>query len=236
MPRTARAAPGGYCFHALNRGNRRAIVFHDLDDYAAFLRLIRRASARRPMRLLGYCLMPNHFHLVLWPYHDRDLSTWFAWLLTAHVRAYQKRYRTTGHVWQGRFKAFPIQEDDHLLTVLRYVERNPLRAGLVPRAEDWPWSSLPGRLQPPLWPFIDPGPIALPTAADWAAWVQSPQTEDELARLRLCVGRDRPFGTDAWVERTAPALGLENTLRPRGRPVKQAGQEDNQTEGPTLFR
>jgi len=218
MPRTSRAAAGGYCFHALNRGNRRAQIFHDVDDYAAFVRLIRRASARHPMRLLGYCLMPNHFHLVLWPQGDGDLSNWFAWLLTAHVRAYQKRYRTSGHIYQGRFKAFPIQEDDHLLTVLRYGERNPLRAGLVVQAPDWPWSSLRLRLQPPRWPFLDAGPVPLPAAADWAAWVQSPQTEPELASLRLCLARDRPFGTDPWVESTAKTLGLENSLRPRGRP------------------
>ena len=111
------------------------------------------ASARLPVDLLGYCLMPNHFHLVLRPHHDGDLGRWMQWLLTAHVRRYHRHYVTTGHVWQGRFKAFPVEDDDHLVTVLRYVERNPLRAELVSRAEDWKWSSLPRwqRGDPLLW-------------------------------------------------------------------------------------
>jgi putative transposase len=93
------------------------------------------------MRLLAYCLLPNHFHLALWPYADGDLSAYMAWLLTAHVRRYHQHYHSSGHVWQGRFRAFPIQEDEHLLTVLRYIERNPVRADLLERARQWPWSS-----------------------------------------------------------------------------------------------
>jgi putative transposase len=169
MPRTARASVGGYCYHVLNRGNRRAQVFHDADDYAAFLRLLRRASARVPMRLLAYCLMPNHFHLVLWPPGDADLSAWMGWLLTAHVRRHHRRYRSSGHIWQGRLKAFPISEHEHLLSVLRYVERNPLRANLVERAEDWPWSSLRSWAAPPLVRFLHPGPV--PRGPDWLARV-----------------------------------------------------------------
>jgi putative transposase len=126
----------------LNRGNARAEVFHAPTDYDAFLDAVAEATLRVPMRTLAYCLMPNHFHLVVWPVGDGDLSRWMHWLTTAHVRRYLAHYRHSGHVWQGRFKAFPAQDDGHLLTVLRYVERNPLRANLVARAEDWPWSSL----------------------------------------------------------------------------------------------
>src|SRR5437879_789707 len=91
--------------------------------------------------LLAFCLMPNHFHLALWPRRDGDLSDYMMWLLTAHVRRYHQHYHSSGHVWQGRFRAFPIEEDDHLLTVLRYLERNPLRAGLAASAPGWLWSS-----------------------------------------------------------------------------------------------
>src|SRR5271165_906685 len=101
--------------------------------------------------------MTNHFHLVLWPRADGDLSRWMHWLLTTHVRRYLRHYRHSGHVWQARFKAFPIQQDEHFLTVVRYVERNPLRAGLVERAQDWRWSSLRADTQGP---SIDPGPVA----------------------------------------------------------------------------
>src|SRR5436309_15440529 len=134
MPRTARATPGGYCYHALNRGNRRAEVFHTDDDYDAFVGLLADAVARFPVRLLAFCLMPNHIHLALWPPGDQDLSPYMHWLSTTHAGRYQKRYRTIGHVWQGRFRAFPIQEDDHLVAVMRYIDRNPQRASLGGRS------------------------------------------------------------------------------------------------------
>ena len=96
-------------------------------DYQAFVNLLPEASLRMPMRVLAYCLMPNHFHLVVWPSADGDLSRWMHWLRTAHVRRYQRHYHATGHVWQGRFKTFPIQDDDDLLVVLRYVELGRVR-------------------------------------------------------------------------------------------------------------
>src|SRR5262245_14934615 len=192
MPRPKRLAPGGYCYHVLNRGNARQQVFHKPADYAAFLRLLDEAHERRPMRILSYCLMPNHFHLVLWPRKDGDLSRWMQWLQTTHVRRYHEHYHTTGHVWQGRFKAFPIQEDEHLLTVLRYVERNPLRAGLVSSVDDWPWSSLWMTRQPERPPWYCVGPV--PRARDWLAYVAEPQTDVELVALRRCVHRGCPYG------------------------------------------
>src|SRR5436190_718858 len=144
MPRTGRAAVGGVCYHVLNRGNARRTIFHKPADFDAFVQAARRASDLVPMRVLAWCLMPNHFHLVLWPEADPDLSRWMHRLMNTHVRRYHRHYHGSGHVWRGRFKAFPIEADEHLLTVLRYVERNPLRAGLVERAELWPWSSLHG--------------------------------------------------------------------------------------------
>jgi putative transposase len=221
MPRTARAAVGGYCYHVLNRGNGRATVFHDEDDYAAFTALVRAACARVPMRVLAYCVMPNHFHLVLWPAGDEDLAWWMHWLLTSHVARHRKRYRTSGHIWQGRFKAFPIQEDTHLLIVLRYVERNPLRANLVVRAEMWRWSSLCSYREPGPMPWLHPGPV--PRSADWLEHVNQPQTEAELERLRRSVQRGSPYGAEQWVNDTAARLGLVSTLRPGlgGRPRKQ---------------
>src|SRR5262249_38515122 len=160
-------------------------------------------------RLIGYGLMPNHFHLVLWPIKDGDLNTWMQWLLTAHVHGYRKRYRGSGHVWQGRFKAFPIEQDDHLLCVLRYAERNALRANQVARAEEWEWSSLPAWLKPPEMPWLDPGPVPRPSS--WLEIVHTPHTEAELFALRRSVERGAPFGTAAWVERTAKHLGLESS-------------------------
>ncbi len=160
MPRTARASVGGIWYHALNRGNRREAVFHKPGDYDAFVEAMIDARVRVPVDLLGYCLMPNHFHLVLRPHHDGDLGRWMQWPLTTHARRYHRHYGTSGHVWLGRFKAFPVQDDDHLVTVLRYVERNALRAEVVSRAEDWKWSSLPSweRGDPLLWKWRSANP------------------------------------------------------------------------------
>jgi REP-associated tyrosine transposase len=216
MPRPKRTAPGGYCYHVLNRGNARQEVFHKAADYAAFLRLLDEAQARCPMRVLAYCLLPNHFHLVLWPRKDGDLSRWMQWLQTTQVRRYHEHYHTTGHVWQGRFKAFPIQEDEHLLTVLRYVERNPLRAGLVAAVDGWPWSSLAlfRQAERPAW--YSPGPVS--RGRDWLSYVAQPQTDVELVALRRSVQRGCPYGGERWQASTIAKLGLETTVRPRGRP------------------
>jgi putative transposase len=138
------------------------------------------------------------------------------WLLTTHVRRYHQHYRTSGHVWQGRFKAFPIEKDDHLLTILRYVERNPLRAGMIAAVDGWAWCSLTllhqhGR---PKWYSDGPNP----RGRDWLAHVAQPQTDMELLALRRCVNRGCPYGGEGWQRRTVTALGLQSTLRPRGRP------------------
>lgn len=216
MPRTARASQGGYGYHALNRGNARRTVFHKDGDYSAFLKLLSEAAERTHMRLLAYCLLPNHFHLCLWPHHDGDLSDYRMWLLTAHVRRYHQNYHSSGHVWQGRFRAFPIQEDDHLLAVLRYIERNPLRAGLVDSAQEWRWSSAASSRGDK--PVLDAGPVPRPEA--WLERVNQPQNDAELESLRECLRRGRPFGHSAWMLATAKQLDLESSLRPRGRPRK----------------
>ena len=209
------------CYHVINRGNGRRQVFRKDGDYQAFLKALAHAWVEIEVPVLGYCLMPNHFHLVVWPQADGDLSRWMHWVQNTHVRRYHQHYHSSGHIWQGRFRAFPIQDDQHLLTVLRYVERNPLRANLVARAEQWLWSSArywdnaASRAN-----YLVPGPV--PRPRDWLKWVNQPVTAGEVEALRQCVQRGRPFGDVAWVARTAKDLDLGSTLRPRGRPRKAA--------------
>jgi putative transposase len=204
----------------LNRGNGKNTVFHKDGDYAAFLKLIKQAADRMPMRLLSYCLMPNHFHLVLWPKHDGDLSKWMQWLTTAHVRRYHRHYDSSGHVWQGRFKSFPIQTDEHLLTVMRYVERNPVRAKAIPvrKAQNWNWSSVGTPPINTIVPKLDSGPTK--RRKDWLAWVNKPLTKAERDAMQVCIERGQPFGNDKWKSKTAKELGIESSLRARGRPRK----------------
>ena len=221
MPRNERLIEAGVVYHVLNRGNDRMAVFHKDADYQAFVDLMTLSGERvrcGPMRVLAYALMPNHFHLVLWPRQDGALSQWMQWLLTAHVRRYHRHYHGSGHVWQGRFKAFPIQQDEHLLTVLRYVERNPLRAKLVRRAENWPWSSLHWRQEKQRLMFLDEGPV--PRPRNWLARVNAAETTAELEAVRRSIARGAPYGSRVWTQRAAVRLGLGPSLRPRGRPRK----------------
>lgn len=220
MPRQPRISLANICYHVLNRGNGRNTVFHKDGDYAAFLKLMHQASERTPMRLLSYCLLPNHFHLVLWPKADGDLSQWMQWLSTAHVRRYHRHYESSGHVWQGRFKSFPIQDDAHLLTVMRYVERNPVRAKSIPvrKAQNWKWSSVGKPPKDTVVPQLDAGPVK--RRKDWLDWVNQPLSESERDALGVCISRGQPFGKDDWKSKTAKKLKIESSMRPRGRPKK----------------
>ncbi|MHB1158142.1 MAG: transposase [Phycisphaerales bacterium] len=224
MPRTARVQPGGYVYHVINRGNSRMTIFDDDADYAAFERILTQTLDEAPMRLLGWCLMPNHWHLVLWPRHDGDLGRFMHRLTVRHVRRWHEHHHSVGggHVYQGPYKSFVVQTDAHFLTVMRYVERNALRAGLVESAEQWRWGSLWRRVNSRVVvedaPALSEGPVDRP--GNWTRRVNQAETEQELEALRHCVRRGRPYGQTQWVRRTAQRLGLEWTIRPRGRPRK----------------
>ncbi len=221
MPRPKRADEAGGIYHALNRGNARREIFRKEDDYVAFERILAEGLERYPCGILSYQLMPNHWHFVLRPTEDGAMSDFLRWVTLTHTMRYHAHYHTggEGHLYQGRFKSFPIQDDDHFLVVCRYVERNALRAGLVQRAEQWPWGSLWRWLQQP-----EPQPVLLTAwpIARWPNWVQrvnAPQSERELTAVRRCIARGSPFGSDDWIVAIAARLGLESTLRPRGRPT-----------------
>jgi len=213
-----RVSCGGYAYHVFNRAVGRARIFRKTSDYEAFEQVLAQAKARLPMRVLAWCVMPTHWHLVLWPRGDNDLSEFMRWLTVTHTQRWHAAHGTAGAgpLYQGRFKSFPIQEDDHLLTVLRFVERNPLRAGLVKKVEAWQRSSLWRRLQGDEAAILDKCPVPLPRG--WRQRVQSPEAEAELAALQRSLVRGAPFGEPTWERRTAKRLSLESSLHPRGRP------------------
>jgi putative transposase len=210
-------------YHVLNRTVARHAMFEKDADYDAFERVLAEALEKHPIRVLAYCLMPNHWHFVLWPEENGQLTAFTRWLTHTHTMRWHAHYHTSGsgHLYQGRFKSFPIEAEDHLYRVLRYVERNPLRANLVVQAEAWRWSSLYLRsmdhARAAAW--LADWPVPMPP--NWRQWVEEPQTEAELQRIRAAVVRGCPYGTAAWQQRTARRLGLEATLRPVGRPRKK---------------
>ncbi len=221
MGRPKRVADGGLVYHVLNRANARMPIFDKPEDYAAFERVLEEAVERTKMRLLAYCVLSTHWHMVLWPQEDGELSRFTGWLTLTHTQRWHAHRHSTGsgHVYQGRFKSFPVQDDEHFYTVCRYVERNALRANLVRRAEDWRWGSLHRWQQGSAKELLAAWPLR--RLANWVEEVNVPQTEAELSALRRSVNRGCPFGESLWSDRIVRRLGLESTLRPRGRPKKQ---------------
>jgi putative transposase len=220
MPRMSRKAPGGLVYHVLNRASGRLRLFRKDQDYLAFEKVLAEAHERAPIRILGWCLLPDHWHLVLWPKRDRELSDFMRWLSLTHAQRWKHAHDAVGrgHLYQDRFKSFPIQQDHHLLTVLRYVERNVVRPTLARRAEKWPWGSAFVRQNRSheLRPLLAKWPVHRP--ANWLKLLNTPVSDAERKVVQEHIERSRPMGDEAWVKRTARALGAEQSLRPRGRP------------------
>ena len=222
MGRPKRTAPGGLIYHVLNRANARMTIFKKDEDYEAMQRIMLEAVERTKMRILAYCLLPNHWHFVLWPRKDGQLSQFTGWLTLTHTQRWHAHRNNagSGHVYQGRFKSFPVQEDEYFFSVCRYVERNALRANLVERAEDWRWSSLY------CWKFatakdkkiLSRWPI--PRRPGWIDYVNEPQSDAELSALQRSILRSCSLGDDSWSNKIANKLSLESTRRPQGRPQK----------------
>ena len=223
MPRIARVDVGGYVYHVLNRANGRVQIFDTDDDYKDFENILEDAVQKYSMRLLAYCLMANHWHLVLYPRSDGDMGLFMGWLTNTHTRRWHTEKETIGqgHLYQGRYKSFLCQEDNHLLTLVRYVERNAKKANIVKRAENWRWSSVWRRecgsqeqkstLSP--WPTDSP--------REYLDWLNQPQTQEEEDALERSIAKDVPFGGDGWIEMVVKKFGLEQTQRGVGRPKNQ---------------
>ncbi len=224
MGRSPRVTQVGFVYHVLNRRVMRLPLFGKDDDYLAFERVLA-GSLDRPdaPHLLSWCLMPNHWHLVVRAGTHTNLSTWMQWVTVTHTHRWHAHTRTAGEgpLYQGRFKSFPVQEDAHFLTLCRYVEANALRAKLVERAEAWRWSSLWVRChrgselsaRHRAWPVSRP--------RNWLSTVNRQVEEGALQCVRQCVNRGMPLRSSRWKERIADRLGLDTTLRPRGRPRKR---------------
>jgi putative transposase len=228
MPRPLRPIADGLIYHVINRGNNRQTVFETEDDCLAFLKAIADLKERMVFDLYGYCLMSNHIHALIRP-REASISRIVQSLLVSHTQRFHRVHRSSGHVWQGRFKSPVIQDDEHLLTVLRYIEANPWRANLVQRAGDYRWSSFAchGEGRPD--PLLDAAPgyealAAYPAVRQrrWSAYVHQAPEEAELAAIRRSAETGLPYGAKGWVDRLCRRLKLDLTIRPRGRPRKAA--------------
>ena len=225
MPRPLRPIDDGLVYHVINRGNNRQDVFHKPADFQAFLTALVELKERKPFKLYGYCLLDNHFHLLVRPTGDATISRIMQSLLVSHTQRYHRHYRSGGHVWQGRFKSPVIQNDEHLLAVLRYIEANPLRAKIVTRADDYPWSSYrvhglgeADELVDSLIMYDELSPLAKVRQRKWAQKVHRPMEDAQLDAIRRSSATGLPYGDASWVKRLAKRLELDLVIRPRGRP------------------
>ena len=213
MGRPPRITVGGLVYHALNRASGGAHIFNKPGDREAFEKVLGEAKQQVLMRVLAYCVMPTHWHLVLWPWGDGDLPRFVQWLTKNHVERWRsfRRAPGLGHLYQGRFKSFPVQTDRHFLAVCRYVERNPVAAGLVERAEDWRWSSLWRRLNeaPADDGLLSAWPVPVPP--DWVSIVNGPEDGAERKALSECArsgrGCARPGAAGSIAQRTSSHRG-----------------------------
>lgn len=218
MPRIARGLADNQIYHIINRGNRRETVFHDNNDYERFLKLLIEAKDKYNIEIYAYCLMPNHFHLVIYTKYADSLSQ-MHWISSSYVRYYNKRYNISGHLWQGRYKSFIVQEDTYLLVLLKYVEANPKRARIVKDCCEYRYSSARNRVENKEDLIISKPPIELPN--NWYSYINSQEKDIDTQSIRNCINRQSPLGDENWKYMVAKKYNLESTLNPRGRPKNE---------------
>ncbi len=225
MARPKRKTKGGYFYHVLNRANGRLRIFKKRDDFLAFEKIIGEIQERVTVDVFGYCLMGNHWHLLLRPHRDGDLSEFMRLVSVTHATRYHHSHGTagTGHLYQGRFKSFPVQGNNHLLNVLRYIESNPLRAQMVEKASDYKWSSYcyHSNQEDRERAFtLSSLPTKLPS--NWSSQVHKDMAKSKVDEIANSIKRGAGFGDKDWVKETVVDLDLQSTINKRGRPKKDS--------------
>ena len=220
MSRTVRTNVGGYVYHILNRANARARIFENDKDYQSFEVILEDAVEKFDMRLLSYCIMPNHWHLVLYPINDGDLIKFMSWLSNTHTRRWHLEKNTIGegHLYQGRYKSFICQNDNHFITLVTYVEQNAIKAKLVGKAENWRWSSVWRRENGDIKQkkLLSDWPVAIPE--DFLLILNQIQIKSDEEVIEKSIIKGNPLGDEFWVAVAVKQFGLEQTLRNVGRP------------------
>ena len=213
MARLARVIVPGLPHHITQRGNRRQQTFFGTDDYRAYLGLMAEWCRRHEVAVWAYCLMPNHVHMIAVPRHEAGLRRAIGESHRRYSLRVNRREGWTGHLWQGRFASFPLDER-HLLAAARYVELNPVRAGLVRGPARWTWSSARAHLSGEDDRLVRVAPL-LDAVGDWRAFLAGGLDEADLAAIRKHERTGRPLGSDAFLARLERKLG--RPLR-RGKP------------------
>lgn len=206
-----------------NRANGRLQIFNKDEDYRLFEQLLIETKEIFAMRILAYEIMPNHFHLVLYPRNDGDLGLFMHRLSNAHTRKVHARTHTngSGHLYQGRYKSFLIDKDSYLYAVIKYVERNAVRAKLARHCEDWQWGSAWRRIYGTVEQkkLLEQKSFQLPD--NYVEWIDSGERADDLNTIRSSVNKGIPYGKQQWVEKMVSKYHLDSALKSPGRPKKK---------------
>lgn len=220
MPKSPRIDIANYIYHVINRSNAKAKIFKSKKDFQAFEKVLTEAKEKFDMRILVYCIMSNHWHLVLKPKKDGDLARFIGWLTLTHTQRWHVFHESVGegHLYQGRYKSFIVQKEEHFLQLCRYVEQNALRAGMVKKAQNWPWSSLYRRKYgtDKEKKILSNWPTGVPN--NYLKWVNTKIKNKETEAIKYSITRGKPYGDELWTNRIIKRLGLETTTRQRGRP------------------
>lgn len=220
MPRGPRVDVGDYVYHVINRAAGRRTIFPDSGAYRSFEDLLIEGQKTWEMPMLAYVIMPNHWHMLVYPRKDGDMGKYFHWLTTTHA-CRLRAFRNTigeGPVYQGRYKSFLVDTDAYVLTALKYIECNPVRAGLVETPEEWKWGSAHRRIfgTEQERALLAPPPVPLPDS--YRVWINAGESEEALRQIRGSVSKGIPFGDDVWRDRMITKFVLKHTTRPAGRP------------------
>jgi putative transposase len=206
----------------INRANGRLQIFNTKEDYQLFEKLLLETKELVDMRILAYTILPNHFHLVLHPKKDGDLTVFMQRVSNTHTRKVHALTKTNGagHLYQGRYKSFLVESNEYLLTLIKYVERNPVRAKLVQKCEDWQWGSSYRRIHGTVKEkkLLNILPTDLPS--NYRRWINTNEDKKVLESIRGSVSKSIPYGGETWLEKMVAVHNLHSTLRSPGRPKK----------------
>ena len=220
MARQPRIDLAGYTYHVINRASGRVPIFNTRHDYEQFEEVLEEARERVDMGIAAYCIMPNHFHLGLQPKVDGDVQTFMGWLTKTQTQRWHAAHKTIGHghLYQGRYKSFIVNDDQYYLTLMRYIEQNPLRAKLVDDATVWQWGSAYRRYKGSIEEKKLLDAWRVPEPNNYQNELSIIQKNDVIDEVRTSIIKGSPLGGDVWKLKLIESLKLQHTIRPVGRP------------------
>ena len=220
MSRVARIVVKEYPHHVVQRGNNRQTVFFDAQDKKYYLELLQKYSAECGCKINAYCLMPNHIHILMVPQKDNSLAKTMQKLSLRYTQHINRKFKRTGRLWECRFHSAVVDTESYLWTVCRYIERNPVRAKIVEKPEDYEWSSAISNVIDKRREFPEPVWKDHTDRKEYIKFVNTPGRKKEIEMIKKRTFEGKPIGSSGFMEKIAERLGIVINTRPKGRPRK----------------